>query len=133
MSDYFEKFKVLKPYLGKFSLVGVSGIFVNQGLLTLFVSVFAWEISIAGIIAIEISILNNFFLNNFWTWRDKKENSFFNRFWKYHAVTVISGGLNYIILISLTYFGMHYFVANLIGIGAGTVVNFIFNHYWTFG
>jgi len=132
MPERLEKFKVLKPYLGKFSLVGISGIFVNQGLLTFFVSVLGWDVSIAGVLAIELSILSNFFLNNFWTWKNQKESPFFNRFLKYHAVTIISGGLNYLILISLTYLGLHYFIANLIGIGAGTVVNFIFNHYWTF-
>ena len=132
MPGHLQKFKVLKPYLGKFSLVGISGIFVNQGLLTLFVSVLAWEVAIAGVVAIELSILSNFFLNNFWTWKDKKESSFISRFLKYHAVTVISGGINYLILISLTYLGLHYFIANLIGIGMGTIVNFIFNHYWTF-
>ena len=132
MFGFRQRLKGLTPYLGKFSLVGISGIFVNQGLLTVFVSVFSWDVSLAGIVAIELSILSNFFLNNFWTWKDKRESSFFSRLWRYHAVTLISGGLNYLILIGLTYFGLYYFYANLIGIGAGTIVNFIFNHYWTF-
>jgi thioesterase-3 len=132
LKNRIENLKVLKPYLGKFSLVGISGIIVNQGLLTLFVSVWDWQVSVAGIVAIELSILSNFFLNNFWTWKNQKKNSFLGRFLKYHAVTVISGGMNYLILVLLTHFGLHYFIANLIGIGFGTVINFIFNHFWTF-
>lgn len=132
MKKQIEQLKNIKPYFGKFSLVGVSGIVVNQGFLTLFVSVFDWDISIAGIVAIEISILSNFFLNNFWTWKDQKDSSFLTRFIKYHAVTIVSGGTNYLILIILTHHGLHYFVSNLIGIAIGTIINFIFNHYWTF-
>jgi dolichol-phosphate mannosyltransferase len=132
MKIQLEKLKRLSPYLGKFSLVGISGIFVNQGLLTLFVSVWGWKVSTAGLVSIELSILSNFFLNNFWTWKEKKGSSFLSRFFKYHAVTIVSGGINYLILISLTYYGLHYFIANLIGIAVATIVNFIFNHFWTF-
>ena len=89
-------------------------------------------IAIAGFLAIELSIISNFLLNNFWTWREKKEQPFFVRFLKYHAVTLISGTVNYIVLLVLTFLGMHYFVANIIGIGMGTIINFLFNHYWTF-
>jgi len=124
--------KTLKPYFGKFSVVGISGIIVNQGFLTLFVSGFEWDIAIAGIVAIEISILSNFFLNNYWTWKDQKRGSFLVRFLKYHAVTIVSGGVNYLILLILTSFGLHYFISNLVGIAVGTVVNFFFNHFWTF-
>ena len=132
MQDFLSRLESLRPYFGKFMLVGLSGIFVNQGLLTLFVSVYDIDVSIAGILAIEISILSNFFLNNFWTWKDQKEESLFKRFIKYHAVTLISGIINYLILISLTALGIHYFISNLIGIGIGSLVNFLFNHYWTF-
>ena len=132
MSKPLQLFKSLKPYFGKFSVVGISGIVVNQGFLTLFVSGLKWDVSIAGIVAIELSILSNFFLNNYWTWKDQKRGSFLARFFKYHAVTIVSGGVNYMILLILTSFGFHYFISNLIGIAVGTVVNFFFNHFWTF-
>ncbi len=132
MSKHLHVFHSLKSYFGKFSVVGISGMVVNQGFLTLFVSVFSWDVSIAGIIAIEISILSNFILNNYWTWKDQKESSFLTRFMKYHAVTIFSGGVNYLILLILTSMGYHYFISNLIGIAVGAVVNFIFNHFWTF-
>ena len=132
MSKHLQLIHSLKPYFGKFSVVGISGMVVNQGFLTLFVSVFSWDVSIAGIIAIEISILSNFILNNYWTWKDQKESSFLTRFMKYHAVTIFSGGVNYLILLILTSMGYHYFISNLIGIAVGAVVNFIFNHFWTF-
>jgi len=132
MPLFSTRIKELKPYIGKFSLVGISGIFVNQGCLTILVSVLDFDVAVAGIIAIELSILSNFFLNNLWTWKDKKDSSFITRLVKYHMVTLISGGVNYLTLLILTSIGLHYFTANLIGIGFGTMVNFIFNHFWTF-
>ncbi len=132
MRNRLKNFNNLKPYLGKFSLVGISGIVVNQGCLTLFVSVFGFSLSIAGILAIELSILSNFLLNNFWTWKDNKIGSFLQRFVKYHAVTLLSGGVNYLILLTLTSFGFHYFISNLIGMGFAALANFILNHFWTF-
>ena len=132
MDIFSTRIKELKPYIGKFSLVGISGIFVNQGCLTFLVSVLEFDIAVAGIIAIELSILSNFFLNNFWTWKEKRESTFITRLIKYHMVTFISGGVNYFILLILTSMGLHYFISNLIGIGFGTLVNFILNHFWTF-
>jgi dolichol-phosphate mannosyltransferase len=122
----------LKTYIGKFSLVGISGFVVNQGMLAILIEIVHMDVKWAGIIAIELSIISNFLLNNYWTWRDKREQHMLMRFFKYHLVTLVSGGLNYAVLIGLTYMGMHPLIANLFGIALGTIVNFIFNHYWTF-
>ncbi len=122
----------LRFTLGKFSLVGLSGIFVNQGTLSLVHQLMNIDVKYAGIIAIELSILSNFLLNNFWTWKKGKSRGFLLRFLKYHLVTLISGGINYIILLSLVSIGLNYLIANLIGIGIGMIINFIINHKWTF-
>ncbi len=132
----FEKVKKLvspyKKYVGKFAIVGLIGITVNQGMLALLTLVYKVNIEIAGIVAIELSILSNFFLNNAWTWKEKRENSFFVRFIRYHLVTLVSGSTNYIVLLLLTYLVLHHLIANLIGIGFGVGINFFMNHYWTF-
>ena len=134
--EYFEKYRLSKSelinYGTKFSIVGLAGIFVNQGILALCTLILHWPLQISGLIAIEISILHNFFINNFWTWKDKNDTPFIGRFLRFHLVTIISGSINYLILISLSEAGLHYLLANLIGIGAGTVINFFVNHYWTF-
>ncbi|MFP4458872.1 MAG: GtrA family protein [Candidatus Zixiibacteriota bacterium] len=129
-SDNFLHFG---KYFGKFAIVGISGIVVNQGLLVLLKEAFDVRTAIAGIIAIELSIITNFLLNNFWTWKDNQVGSFWVRFLKYHLVTSVSGGINYLILLLLTHLGMHYFIANLAGIAFGMVINFFLNHFWTFG
>lgn len=124
--------KDLKGYFGKFALVGMSGIVVNQGILALLNLVFGISVGISGAIAIETSILNNFTLNNLWTWKDRNEHTLWQKLIKYHTVTLFSGLVNYTILLILTHIGFHVLIANLIGIGIGMTINFIFNHFWTF-
>jgi len=123
----------LKSRFLKFAVVGISGIFVNEGLLALLTEVFAVKVHWAGAIAIEVSIIHNFLLNNFWTWRDTRQKPFITRFIQYHSVALISGSVNYIVLVGLTALGLHHLISNMIGIGIGTLINFILNHYWTFG
>ncbi len=116
----------------KFAVVGASGVIVNEGLLALFTEVYALAVPVAGAIAIEASILSNFFLNNFWTWKDSHEKSFRRRLVQYHSVSFIAGLVNYLILIGLTFLGLNHLIANLIGIAFATLINFILNNHWTF-
>jgi dolichol-phosphate mannosyltransferase len=132
-------FEIIKSYIQsekgrftKFAVVGVSGILVNEGLLALLTEVYSVAIALAGAIAIEASILFNFFLNNFWTWRDSRTKSFFRRIIQYHSVAFIAGLVNYIILLALSALGMHHLLANLVGIAVATMINFILNNHWTF-
>ena len=81
----------------KFAIVGGSGIIVNMGLfffLTRFIDI---RIEFASPVAIEISILSNFLLNNIWTFR-KRETTvpFFSRMVRYHLVTGLAGIVNYL-------------------------------------
>jgi dolichol-phosphate mannosyltransferase len=122
----------LRGYLIRFGIVGISGILVNEGMLALFHKYLDWPLGISGALAIEISILSNFFLNNSWTWRHARGHRFLTRLMRYHSVAIISGLVNYGILLILSGFGMEPLIANLVGIATGTVINFFLNHYWTF-
>jgi dolichol-phosphate mannosyltransferase len=117
----------------KFLVVGGSGVIVNEGILALLTEIYSVKVFIAGIIAIESSILSNFLLNNFWTWRDKRHKPFINRLFQYHSVALVAGIVNYLVLIGLSSAGLHHLLANLVGIAFGTVINFLLNNYWTFG
>lgn len=132
ISELIQKILGLKKYFGKFAIVGISGILVNQGLLTFLIEIGNLRLAYASIVAIEVSIITNFILNNFWTWNQGGKPGVLNRLLKYHLVTAVSGSINWIILVVLTDLGLHYFISNLIGIGVGTVINFFLNHFWTF-
>ena len=117
----------------KFGIVGGSGIVVNMGLLFVLTRFLSLRLEIASAIAIEVSILSNFFLNNLWTF--KKRNThvpFWSRLLRYHLVTGLAGIVNYLVLLLLVKtFGMHDMLSNLIGIVIGTFINYSLNSLWT--
>jgi dolichol-phosphate mannosyltransferase len=117
----------------KFCIVGTSGVFVNMGLLILFTRMFGLLIEYASPIAIELSIISNFVLNNIWTFRTRLvKTSLLKRLLRFHIVAFSAGIVNYIILLSLHYgLGFMDIIANLIGIAAATIVNYVLNSRWT--
>ncbi len=138
-----KKFKTLFQYLKndllqlriiKFGLVGMTGVGVNMGMLYILTEYLHIIYIISSLIAIEISILSNFFLNDLWTWGDRVKKSFWERFIQYHISVGLTAILaNWLILLLLTeFFGIYYLISNLIGIAVGTLSNYILNDLWTF-
>jgi dolichol-phosphate mannosyltransferase len=117
----------------KFAMVGGSGVIVNMGGFFLLTRWVGLRIEIASPIAIEISILSNFLLNNVWTFRKRNTNvGLPSRILRYHLVTGLAGLVNYgILLILARLFGVNDLIANLIGILVGTFINFFLNSLWT--
>ena len=123
----------LWQFFWRFAIVGASGVGVNQGMLYLLHYVLGVPVAISGAMAIETAILNNFTWNNLWTWRHRRNTPLWQRLSRYHVTSALAGGINYVTLLALTAFGMEPLWANFVGIGLGVVVNFVGNHYWTFG
>jgi dolichol-phosphate mannosyltransferase len=117
----------------KFAMVGGSGVIVNMGCFFILTRWVGLKIEIASPIAIEISILTNFLLNNIWTFRKRNTKvGLASRILRYHLVTGLAGLVNYGILLLLArVFGVHDLIANLIGIVVGTFINFFLNSLWT--
>ncbi len=124
--------KKLEEFI-KFAIVGGSGVLVNMGLLFILTRFFSVRLEIASPIAIEVSILTNFTLNNLWTF--KKRNThvpFWTRLFRYHLVTGLAGIVNYLVLLLLVNnFGLHDMLSNLIGILIGTAITYSLNSLWT--
>lgn len=118
----------------KFSMVGAIGVMVNTCTLYVLTDFFQILYMISSIFAIEISILSNFFLNNIWTWKDRKKKSLPQRIFQYHiSVGIVAILANWLLLILLTeLLGLYYLFSNLVGIGVGTLANFVINDLWTF-
>ena len=124
--------KKLEEFI-KFAIVGGSGVVVNMGLLFILTRFLSVRLEIASPIAIEVSILTNFTLNNLWTF--KKRNThvpFWTRLFRYHLVTGLAGIVNYLVLLLLVNsFGLHDMLSNLIGILIGTIITYSLNSLWT--
>jgi putative flippase GtrA len=110
----------------RFGLVGGSGILVNSGVLYALVAGLHWHQLPAAAVATETAIVTNFVLNDRWTFRDAAARTrWLGRLWRYNLVAL--GGL----LISLAVLavlsmglGVHYLLANLVGIAAATLWNY---------
>jgi dolichol-phosphate mannosyltransferase len=117
----------------KFAIVGGSGVLVNMGLFFILTRWIHIRIEWASPVAIEISILSNFLLNNIWTFRKRDtEIRFMYRMIRYHLVTGLAGLVNYLTLLALVRLaGLHDMLANLIGIVIGMFINYFLNSRWT--
>lgn len=82
---YLYKFRMLK-----FTLVGLSGVAVNLGMLVLLAEILSMNYLTAASIAFVASVTNNYTWNYLWTFRDKKTGQY-------------SGWLKYLIMAGVTY------------------------------
>src|SRR5215210_4403148 len=118
--------------LWKFLLVGASGVVVNMATLVVLAEYFHANKVIAWMFAVGVSILSNFLLNNAFTWRDIRHSSrihFFLRGVLAYPVAVMGIGANFAVWYPLVKYVSdefpYYAIFNLLGIIAGTSVNFI--------
>ncbi|HEX6710726.1 MAG TPA: glycosyltransferase [Rubrobacter sp.] len=116
----------------KFALVGASGVLVNMATLIVLAEIFHAHKVIAWMFAVGISILSNFLLNNAFTWRDIRHSSrihFLLRGALAYPVAVMGIGANFAVWYPLVKYVSddfpYYALFNLLGIVAGTSVNFI--------
>src|SRR5215213_5317395 len=125
--------------LWKFLLVGASGVLVNMVTLIVLAEYFDANKVIAWMFAVGISILSNFLLNNAFTWRDIRHSSrihFFLRGVLAYPVAVMGIGANFAVWYPLVKYVSddfpYYALFNLLGIVAGTSVNFILSSQLVF-
>jgi dolichol-phosphate mannosyltransferase len=117
----------------KFAVVGTSGVGVNMFFFWFFRQIVGIDYKIASPMAVELSIVSNFLLNNYWTFRDAvKVSPFMTRLGRFHVAAAGGFLINYLVLLTLVrFFGVHPDLANLIGIAVAFLWNYTFNVKWT--
>jgi len=119
----------------KFGIVGISGIIVNTGVLYILSEYFGIFYLISSLVAIELSIINNFIWNDFWTFgheKDQKISMVTTRFLSYHIVSIGGIVINVGVLVFLTeVLGIYYLISNLLGIFIAFSWNFLVNRMTT--
>ncbi|WP_048146468.1 glycosyltransferase [Pyrococcus abyssi] len=116
--------------LVKFSIVGLSGVAVNEGFLWLFVKMGIRK-EVAVLPSTELSVINNFIWNDLWTFKDLRKGSVLRRFFQFHIAALIGVFAQLLIYWALLFLGVHYLISNLVGIGASFIVRYIFNRHVT--
>jgi dolichol-phosphate mannosyltransferase len=114
----------------RFGVVGLIGVAVNLALVRLFYGQLNWPAPIASALAVEVSIVNNFFWNNRWTFGERTIT--WTRFIRYNLTSL--GGLVITAIVFtglMTRFGVPYLLADLVGIGLATAWNFGASIRWT--
>jgi putative flippase GtrA len=118
----------------RFASVGVSGYVVNLAAFALCVHVLNIDYKFAAVLAYVVSVANNFWWNRHWTFSDTKGEAHpVHQGLKFFAVSLVTFGFSYVILISLVDgAGLAKVIAQAISIAAGTPLNFIGQKLWSF-
>ena len=114
----------------KFSIVGAGGILVNMGCLYILTEFFKIFYLFSSAIAIELSIISNFILNDIWTFKNERNGNFFVRMGKFNLSRIFASVINVFILLTLTIIGTNYLLANLIGIFVATLFTYVTSVLW---
>jgi dolichol-phosphate mannosyltransferase len=117
----------------KFIGVGISGTLVNLGVQSLVTTFTHWDAKVQLIPGIEVSIITNFLLNDFFTFADRrtgKAGSFFGRMVKYNVIALVGAFINWGIASLLIHAGLDVYLSNFIGIVIAFLWNYFFSTIW---
>jgi dolichol-phosphate mannosyltransferase len=115
----------------RFNVVGVLGIGVQVAVLSLLAGALHVHYLVATAVAIELSVLHNFFWHLRWTWAPpdagRPRNQVFFRCLAFHAGNGLVSMLGSLALMPLFVgqLGLHYVLANLVAIACTGVINFV--------
>jgi dolichol-phosphate mannosyltransferase len=118
----------------KFCIVGASGVAVN---LSAFSALLAWGANpyIASPVAVELSVLSNFLLNNAWTFRYRRKAEHIGiRGLKFNVVSLLSLAVTFGVFVILSKLlpQLPLRIDQLVAIAPATAINYFLNSYWTF-
>lgn len=119
--------------LVRFGAVGASGYAVNLISFAVCVHLIGVTYWVASPIAYLLGTANNFYWNRRWTFSHAREVHYRHQAWKFFAVSLLSFGVNYAVLITLVRTtGMEQVLAQAIANAVGMPVNFLGQKLWSF-
>ena len=116
----------------KFLLVGAVGLAVNLGSLFMLHSVLEMKFVTASPIAIAISMVVTFSLNEAWTWHDRGSGRVLHRVMMYAPINTVGLIINWQLAVFLKdRLELHSLLAQFVGAGVAAVWNFGLNNVIT--
>ena len=108
--------------------MGGVGVVINLGLLFILVEYVHLDMNLAWIIAVLVSILNNFIWNSIFTYRDRKaasQRETAQRAMYYYLTSFLVMVFNFIVYRAGIMLGLQYLAAAFLGIVFSTFFNFL--------
>lgn len=133
LNAWWIRLRALRTFL-RFALVGASGTVVNLGVFSAALHANLNKY-VASPVAIEVSIIWNFLLNNYWTFKERRTRDRTRiKGLKFNLVSLASLGVSFTTFIALSLFfpRLSPQVDQLAGIVPAVLVNYFLNSYWTF-
>jgi dolichol-phosphate mannosyltransferase len=118
----------------KFALTGLTGVVINLGCFQQLLSS-GLNVYVSSLVAIETSIVWNFFLNNYWTFRDRQISTRKRvRGLKFNLVSLVTLGVSFasFVLLRVLWPEQPELLAQALSIFPGAIANYFANSYWTF-
>ena len=118
----------------KFALTGLSGVVINLGCFQLLLSS-GLNVYLSSVLAIETSIVWNFFLNNYWTFRDRQITTRKRvRGLKFNLVSLVTLAVSFgaFVVMRMAWPAQPEILAQAVSIIPGAMANYFANSYWTF-
>ena len=133
LNAWWIRMRALRTFL-RFALVGASGTAVNLGAFSVGLHT-GLNKYVASAVAIEVSIVWNFLLNNYWTFKERKTRDRTRiKGLKYNLVSLATLGVSFATfsLMSVLVPRLSPQIDQLAGIVPAVLVNYFLNSYWTF-
>lgn len=131
----------MKRQIIKFSIIGVLNTIIDFSILNFLIRILSWTVLPANTISFSVAVINSYFLNKYWTFRDKQPVHI-KQFSMFIMVSLVGLGLsNLLIYLGLeifkTYtFGLsfvwHYNIAKAMSAIIVLVWNFLASKFWVF-
>lgn len=131
----------MKRQIIKFSITGLLNTIIDFGILNFLVRILSWTVLPANTISFSVAVINSYFLNKYWTFRDKQPVRI-KQFSTFLLISLVGLGLsNLLVYLGLelfkTYtFGLsfvwHYNIAKAISALIVLVWNFLASKFWVF-
>ena len=133
LNAWWIRFERSRTFL-RFAAVGSIGVVVNLAAFTQFMAM-GLNKFIASPLAIELSIITNFLMNNFWTFRERENDDKIHiRGVKFNIVSFASLGVSYGTFLLFSRIDPNGIpqLHQAAGILPATLINYFLNSYWTF-
>lgn len=125
------------PQLRRFVLVGTVAAGVQMVLLWLFVDAYGLNYLVGALVAIEVTIVLSYVLNNAWTFKPVRNSGILDHVVGLVKTNIVRGTaipIQLTVLFVLVAWGsLSYLIANVVAIGVSGIYRYVLDARWTWG